>query len=949
MAGPLRVLIVEDSAADIELLLGELRRGGYTPEYARVETVGELRAALTRQRWDVVLSDYGLPQFNGLEALQTLRETGLDIPMIIVSGSIGEELAVNLMKGGVNDYVMKGNLPRLVPAIERELRDASEREARRRAEAALRESEQRFRTLSEAALEGLVIHERGKIMEANRAFSELFGYPPSELAGLSVIKLVAPDSKEIVQRHLDEPTSEAYEVIGRRRDGSHFTAEVVARHLVYQHRPVRVTAVRDITARKQAELALAQAEKNYRMIVDYAPLGIYQSDRSGRILTTNLALARMLGYDSPDQLIQLDMAGDIYYDSTERERLIAEYEPTGRAATLELRFKRRDGLPLWVQLDAHAVKDESGRTVFFEGFVHDLSVRKQAEAAHQESEQKQRLLFNASPLGLFYYQADGRLSDGNDNFLAMFGITRAQLPGFDLRALPDAQMRRGLETALAGGIGHFEGAYLTPSGRSLPLKVDFAPIFDDARRVIGGGGIVVDLSEQQRAREMIHQQAYYDPLTSLPNRMLFTNQLTLAIKHAQMRQQRLAVFFLDLDRFKTINDTLGHAVGDRLLQGVAERLAGCLRGEDTLARFGGDEFMLMLELKPPDDEKRIAERILQTFARPWGVDGNEYHLSASLGISIYPDDGEDAPALIKNADTAANRVKEQGRGHFQRYQADMHASAFAQLALENDLRHALARGEFEVHYQPQIAVAGGPMHGVEALVRWHHPTLGLIYPMEFIPLAESTGLIVPISEWVMQTACVQHEAWHAAGLPPLRMAVNLSVRQFLQPGLADTIALILKNANMNARYLELEITESVAMQNAELAIRTLGELKRMGVMIAIDDFGTGYSSLSYLKRLPIDALKIDQSFVRDITNDPDDAAIVSAAIVMAHSLKLMVTAEGVETEAQRNFLARQQCDYIQGYLFSKPVPAAAIEAMLRGESSRAEERAARGPAAKITS
>jgi diguanylate cyclase (GGDEF)-like protein/PAS domain S-box-containing protein len=628
------------------------------------------------------------------------------------------------------------------------------------------------------------------------------------------------------------------------------------------------------------------------------------------------------------------MARDIYFDPAEREKLIAEYEPVGRAFHHEMRFKRRDGSMLWVQLDAHAVKDEEGRTLFFEGFVHDLTDRKQAEAARQESEQRLLRLFEASPLGIVHFNDAGALTDCNENFLAMFGINRSQLGGFDLRVHEDVQMRRALEKALAGEVGHFVGGCALPGGGSVPLKVDFAPVFDAEMRVSGGVGIVVDLSEQQRAKEIIHQQAYYDNLTGLPNRMLFTNQLTLAIKHARLRQQRLAIFFLDLDRFKNINDTLGHAMGDQLLQGVAERLAASLRGEDTLARFGGDEFMLLLELKPPDDEGRIAQRILQNFDRPLKVEGNDYHLAASLGVSVYPEDGEDAATLIKNADTAANRVKEQGRNSYQRYLPDMHASAFAQLALENDLRQALVRGEFEVHYQPQVPMAGGAMHGVEALVRWHHPTLGMIYPTEFIPVAESTGLIVPISEWVMKTACMQHETWHRAGLPPLRMAVNLSVRQFLQPGLVESITAILKDTGMDARYLELEITESVAMQNAEAAIRTLGELKRMGMKIAIDDFGTGYSSLSYLKRLPIDALKIDQSFVRDITTDPDDAAIVTAAIVMAHSLKLKVTAEGVETEAQKNFLERQGCDYIQGYFHSKPMPAAAIEAMLKKEQAR---------------
>jgi predicted signal transduction protein with EAL and GGDEF domain len=367
-------------------------------------------------------------------------------------------------------------------------------------------------------------------------------------------------------------------------------------------------------------------------------------------------------------------------------------------------------------------------------------------------------------------------------------------------------------------------------------------------------------------------------------------------------------------------------MGDKLLRRVAERLAGLVREGDTVARVGGDEFTLLSpEVAGVEETVEIAERVLKVFQQPWALDGHEFHVTTSVGIAIYPNDGEDAESLLRNADTAMYRAKEQGRNNYQLYTPAMNARIAERLAVENSLRHGLVSGEFAVHYQPQVNIDTGQIVGTEALVRWQHPERGLVLPAEFIPVAEETGLIVPLGEWVLRTACAQNRAWQEAGLPPLRVAVNLSARQFQQRDLKSMVAQVLGETGLDPHCLQLEITEGVAMQDAEFTITMLRELRGMGIQIAIDDFGTGHSSLSYLRRLPIDVVKIDRSFVCDLTTDPNDAAIASTIVAMAHNLKLRVIAEGVETEEQLTFLKEQQCDEFQGYLFSKPVPAEKLE------------------------
>ena len=427
---------------------------------------------------------------------------------------------------------------------------------------------------------------------------------------------------------------------------------------------------------------------------------------------------------------------------------------------------------------------------------------------------------------------------------------------------------------------------------------------------------------QRRVEDMFQHQASHDRLTGLPNRMLFDERLSLALAQTHRYGEMLAVVFLDLDGFKRINDTLGHAVGDQLLQNVANRLKGCLRKGDLLARWGGDEFTLLLSpVSCAEDAAQIAAEILDSLNVPVQIDSHELYIKASLGIALAPYDGEDADTLLKNADAAMYLAKQQGRNNYQLYTSAIGTKAQERLVLENNLYKALERQEFQLHYQPQIDLQSGEIVGMEALIRWQNRQLGFISPSQFIPIAEEMGLIGSIGEWVLWMACAQNRAWQSLGLPPVRMAVNLSARQFQQKNLVETIAQVLESTKLEPSYLELEITESIAMQDINFTISVLRALRSMGIQIAIDDFGTGYSSLSSLKYFPLDKLKIDQSFVRELVTDSYDAAIITALVALGHGMKLEVIAEGVETQEQMAFLRSVKCDGIQGYLLSRPLPA----------------------------
>jgi diguanylate cyclase (GGDEF)-like protein/PAS domain S-box-containing protein len=457
-----------------------------------------------------------------------------------------------------------------------------------------------------------------------------------------------------------------------------------------------------------------------------------------------------------------------------------------------------------------------------------------------------------------------------------------------------------------------------------------APIHDRSGRVTGAVIVFHDVSAARAMSSQMTHSAQHDLVTNLPNRLLLSDRITQAIALARRQNRPIGVIFLDLDRFKYINDSLGHAVGDELLQSVSRRLLANVRGSDTVSRLGGDEFVVLLsEITCPEDAATSAKRLLLSFSAPHSIAGQDQHIDASIGISIYPEDGEKAETLIKNADTAMYHAKEHGRNNFQFFTAEMNLKSVERQSLEGSLRHALGREEFLLYYQPKVNLDTGEITGVEALIRWQRPGRGLVPPAQFVPIAEDCGLIIQIGRWVLREACRQAREWQDAGLPFKRVSINVSAVEFRDKSFVEGVRTILLETGLEARYLELEVTEGVLMEDAESTASVLQELKTMGVQLAVDDFGTGYSSLSYLRQFPIDVLKIDQSFIHQITSDPDDSSIVSAIIHMGKSLKHLVIAEGIETQEQREYLQTQRCTEGQGYLFSRPLAAAQFAHLLQ--------------------
>jgi diguanylate cyclase (GGDEF)-like protein len=458
-------------------------------------------------------------------------------------------------------------------------------------------------------------------------------------------------------------------------------------------------------------------------------------------------------------------------------------------------------------------------------------------------------------------------------------------------------------------------------GSESAIEDSAAPIYDRSGAVAGAVIVFHDVSMSRAMVGEMKHLAEHDVLTDLPNRMLLRDRITQAIATARRNSTKVAVVFLDLDQFKHINDSLGHPIGDKLLQSVAARLMSCVRSTDTVSRQGGDEFVVLLsEIKHAADAGNMARKILSALTACHAIDRRELHITASIGVSTYPEDGEDAETLMKNADTAMYQAKEKGRNNYQFFKREMNLREVNRQSLEVGLRDALQHHQFVLHYQPKINLTTGAISGVEALIRWIHPTLGLLPPLEFLPIAEDCGLIVPIGRWVLSETCRQVQEWITVGLQAAPVAVNVSSLEFRSEGFLDNVRAILKDTGLNPRYLEFELTETVLMQHAESTLAVLSTLKSFGVRLAVDDFGTGYSSLSYLKRFPIDCLKIDQSFVRDIISGSDDVPIVRAVITMAKSLRQRVVGEGVETEEQMSFLQAHGCDEAQGYYFSMPLP-----------------------------
>jgi diguanylate cyclase (GGDEF)-like protein/PAS domain S-box-containing protein len=572
--------------------------------------------------------------------------------------------------------------------------------------------------------------------------------------------------------------------------------------------------------------------------------------------------------------------------------------------------------------------------------------RKRTEEALRASEEKFRAVAETASDAIVVADAHGEVTYFNSGAERTFQLPAREALGRPLIALLPDRFHETYQTEVAsllsaGGpaVGRtVEVAARRSNGAEFPVELSLAKW--EAKGQTFVTAIIRDITDRRQAEEQIRHLAFHDALTGLPNRLLFGDRLQMAINHARRYRQRVAVLFVDIDRFKVINDSLGHTRGDRLLQDVAERLRDCLREDDTIARFGGDEFTLLLSnVARVEDAINVAGKIVKALEAPFPQAGRDLFITPSIGVVLYPDDGHDLETLVKNADAAMYQAKEQGGNRYQLYTPALNAMALGLLTMENELHQALAHEEIVVHFQPLQDLRSRRMHGVEALVRWRHPRKGLLLPQEFISLAEVTGLIVPLGQFVLRTACAQVKEWQRQGHPELTVSVNLSARQLQDPDLPRQVLEVLEATGLEPRFLDLEITENNVMQSAASTIDTLARLKAAGVRVSIDDFGIGYSSLSYLRQLPIDTLKIDQSFVRNIATVRGDSAIVTAVIVMAHALKLEVVAEGVETATQLAFLGARRCDRIQGFFFSPAVPPEDLKPLLAaGKPARSARR-----------
>lgn len=690
---------------------------------------------------------------------------------------------------------------------------------------------------------------------------------------------------------------------------------------------------RENAERRRAEATLQEVKTRTESYLETVGNIIVVLDPAGRIMLANRRANEVLGY------AEGELEGQHWFTTAvppDRRDLVqgsferAMAKRTKLADTFEHEVLTRDGRRRLIAWNNRTLKDPSGNISALVGAGEDITERR---AAEDELRLFARV-FEGSAEGVLICNREGQIERINGAFTDITGYAAAEVQGQNPRLLASGrqsaeyfrQMWRDLELA-----GRWQGEIWNrrKNGEVFPEWLSISTITDSEGELLKYVGIFTDISQSKADQAQIHLLAYYDPLTNLPNRRLLSDRFDQSLAAARRNSRHLAVLFVDIDRFKQINDSLGHPIGDRVLEGVAERFKACVRESDSLARIGGDEFVLMLpDVELPEDAAVVALKCFEALKTPFRIDGHELLVTPSIGIALCPQDGETLDALIKAAETAMYAAKDAGRATYRFFTGDMNARIFARMLLENQLRKATERREFVLHYQPQLDVDSGKVIGVEALIRWNHPDQGLVYPGYFITVAEETGLITAIGRWVLEEACQQMATWHAAGLPKISVAVNVAAPQFHTADFYAHVTNALAQSGLDPRYLELELTESILVQDVEATLQMLRRFKALGVMLSVDDFGTGYSSLSYLKRFPVDRLKIDQSFVRGLTEDQNDRAIVGSVIAMGKNLKLRVLAEGVETAEHLAILKAEGCHEYQGYLFSKPVPATAIAALL---------------------
>ena len=864
MNKPVKVLIVEDSEDDAKLGLRALRRGGFEPMHRRVQTAADLKTALSQERWDAVISDFQMPGFTGMDALNIFRSTGLDIPFILVSGTIGEEIAVEAMKAGASDYLMKASLVRLAPALERELKETQMRAARRRDQHALADSEKRFRQLAENIRDMffLVDADSNRMLYVSPAYEEIWGRSCESLYANSEswTEAIHPDDRastneKYKNRMLTGVFNYEYRIV--RPDGS-------IRWIESRGFPVRDDAgtlvriagvAEDITERKWAEIRIKRLNRVYAVLSGINSLIVRVRDRDElfreacRIAVEDgqFKMAWIGAVDrSAMKIVPIALAG-------------AEPEVL---TLIKDQFSLREDAPLGNTMSARAVRERKA--------IVSNEIR----------------------------------ADTND-FLAKALIERG-IVSMAILPLLASDEAVGVFGLFAGETGVFDE-------EELRLLSELA----------GDIAFAIDHIEK---RERLDYLAYYDELTGLANRRLFLERVAQFIRSAVSGGHKLALFVIDLERFKNINDSLGRPAGDALLKQVAQWLTRKAGDANLLARLDADHFaVVLLDARQEGGVTDFLESVMAEFLEhPFRLNDALFRIGCKIGVALYPHDGADADTLFRNAEAALKKAKASG-DRYLFYTQTMTTAVSGKLTLENQLRQALDKGEFVLHYQPKVNLAIGKLTSAEALIRWNDPRTGLVPPGRFIPILEETGLIYEVGRWALKKAIEDYLRWRLAGLAAVRIAVNVSPLQLRNRGFIAEIGQVIGVDAQAPAGLELEITESLIMEDIKHNIASLQAIRTMGVSIAIDDFGTGFSSLSYLAKLPVDTLKIDRSFVIEMTAAPEGLALVSTIISMAHSLKLKVVAEGVETEEQSRLLRLLACDEMQGFLFSKAVPGEMFE------------------------
>ncbi|MDO9167014.1 MAG: EAL domain-containing protein [Rhodoferax sp.] len=862
MSKPVKVLIIEDSEDDAKLALRVLQRGGFEPTHRRVQTAAELETALARERWDAIISDFSMPGFTGMDALRIYRSTGLDIPFILISGTIGEESAVNAMKAGASDYVMKRNLARLAPALERELKESHMRAAHRRAQRELVESEQRLRTIVETEPECVkVVSQEGVVLEMNAAgLAMLEADSLAAVRSRTLLDFIVPEYRAafvaLLKRVIrGESGILEFEVIGVK--GGRRWLETHAAPLGGANGEIAMLLgiTRDITERKTAENRIAYLNRVYAMLSGINTLIVRVRDRD-TLFREACRIAVVVG---GFRMTWIGIA----------DRIAMKIIPVASAGvdeemqnTIKDHFSLSVAAPLGNTMAAQALRDRKAIVANDTQSDPSLVFGKKHVEAGVRSMAVLPLIVSDEAVGVLVLYAS------------------------EIEFFHEEELR--LLSELAGDIA-----------------------------------FAMDHIEKQ---ERLDYLAYYDVLTGLANRRLFLDRVAQYTRSAVSGGHQLAILLFDLERFKNINDSLGQPAGDELLRQVAQWLTGNAGDAHLLARVNADHFAAVLpEVKQESDVARFLEKTIETFlAHPFGLNGAVFRIAVKIGIALFPDDGTDADTLFKKAEAALKKAKASGERYLF-YTQKMTASVAGKLTLENQLRQALDKGEFVLHYQPKVNLASGNLTGAEALIRWNDPRTGLVPPGRFIPILEEIGLIYEVGRWALRKAIEDSLRWRNAGLAAVRIAVNVSPLQLRNRGFIAEIRQAIDIDALAAAGLELEITESLLMEDVQHSIAILQAIRDLGVTLAIDDFGTGFSSLSYLSKFAVDTLKIDRSFVIEMSSGPESLALVSTIISLAHALKLKVVAEGVETENQSRLLRVLNCDEIQGYLFSKPLPGEIFE------------------------